>query len=142
MKALLGNKNGVKIKDKKMRQRAYKAYCDWIAKGWSSRSFRFQEGKIKCCGKTMESYIKDETEFPPIHREFADAAGFHEWEKVVSDSAKGINKDANTASLQMIMRNKYDWDKTEKSQDTHKQAVGDVAKWVRDESISETETSD
>lgn len=107
-----GNQNGVKLKDPKIRKRAYKAYCAWIADGKVKESFTFEEGDLKCVFKTIESYMeKDPVEFPPIHREFAQAKGYAHWEDIVGKSAQGKNKEANTASLQMVMRNKYGWDK-------------------------------
>ena len=33
------------------------------------------------------------------------------WEKVVQESANGKNRKANTASLQMWMRNRFKWDR-------------------------------
>lgn len=110
----IGNQNGVKIKDPDLRQKAYKQFCEWLAKGKSPRSFTFIEGALMCTGKTVESYIKEyPAEFPPIHKEVAFANGYAIWEQVVEDSATGKNQRANTASLQMTMRNKYLWDTKE-----------------------------
>jgi len=61
----------------------------------------------------MDKYLQNEVEFDPLHKKIAEVKGFARWEKVVEDSATGKNKDANTASLQMLMRNKYGWDKTD-----------------------------
>lgn len=122
MPGVIGNTNGLKLKDPDVRQEAYMQYCKWLAKGKASRSFTFQKGDLKCTGKTIESYIKDNpVEFPPIHKEFSYSEGYAYWEQVVEDSAKGLNKDANTASLQMLMRNKYDWDKKEPEEDKYQQ---------------------
>lgn len=41
----------------------------------------------------------------------AEAERYKLWFTNVSESALGTNKDANTASLQMIMRNMFGWDK-------------------------------
>ena len=110
-----GNKHGLKLKSPEIRQLAYKQYCEHLAKGKTKRSWRFRHPEHSCTWETMEKYIKDETEFDPIHKEEALADGLYLWEEVVEESAKGINKDANTASLQMIMRNKFGWDKEDKS---------------------------
>jgi hypothetical protein len=65
----------------------------------------------------MNRYIEENPqEFPPIQREISESKGQKYWEQVVMDSACGINKDANTASLQMLMRNKYSWDKNDVSE--------------------------
>lgn len=121
-----GNQFGVKIKHPDLRQKAYEQYCAWLARGKSSRSFTFVEGDLMCTGKTIESYIKEYPhEFPPIQKEVAYSQGMSVWESVVEDSAKGSNKDANTASLQMLMRNKYGWDKEEKK-DQQEDRVSDL----------------
>ena len=117
MPAKKGNKNGLKLKDPDVRQEAYMKFCDWLSKGKSPRSFTFKKGDLKCTGQTIESYIAlDPVEFPPIHKQFSFCEGHALWEQVVEDSATGLNKEANTASLQMLMRNKYEWDKKEVAQ--------------------------
>jgi thiamine pyrophosphate-dependent acetolactate synthase large subunit-like protein len=111
-----GNTKGLALKDPEMRQRAYKSYCDHIAKGKSYKSWYFIEGDCACTYKTMLEYIKDKTEFPPIIKEIAESEGYQQWETIAEESAKGLNKNANTASLQMVMRNKFGWDKDKKEQ--------------------------
>jgi hypothetical protein len=109
-----GNKSGIKLKDPEIRQLAYQQFCDHIAHGLSKKSWYFIHPSLSCTYETIEKYIKDEVEFDPIHKKIAEAKGFGYWEGVVHSSATGQNKDANTASLQMVMRNKFDWDKVEK----------------------------
>lgn len=117
MSAPEGNENGLKLKDPELRQKAYQKYCEWIARGKSSRSFTFVDANVMCTGQTIESYIRNNPiEFPAIHKEIAKAKGYAYWEQIVEDSASGINQNANTASLQMVMRNKFDWDRNDKSQ--------------------------
>jgi hypothetical protein len=108
-----GNKYGLKLKDPDIRQIAYDDYCAHLAKGKSKRSWCFEHKDLTCTWETMEKYLKDETEFDPIKKHVAHTKGFKRWEGVVEDAAEGINKDANTASLQMLMRNKYGWDKND-----------------------------
>ena len=109
------SKNGLKLKDPDVRQQAFNEYCEWLAKGKSSRSFTFESDLLSCTGQTIESYIKNNpTEFPSYKKEIAFNKGLAKWEMVVEESADGKNKDANTASLQMLMRNKYGWDRKEK----------------------------
>lgn len=110
-----GNQNRVALKDPVVRQKAYKLLCDHLSTGKSVRSWWYEddEGNM-CCWETMLSYIeKYPTEFPAIKKKAAETKGFSYWEDVVAASAKGTNKDANTASLQMLMRNKFGWDKKE-----------------------------
>lgn len=126
------NKNGLKLKEPDVRQEAYEKYCEWLAMGKSSRSFTFKKGDLMCVGRTMESYIRDNPlEFPPLKKELAYCQGYAIWEQVVEESAKGINKDASTASLQMLMRNKYNWDKEDKDPVYRHETDMDkmIAKW-------------
>ena len=113
MTAPKGNKNGVKLKDADIRQLAYRQYCDHIASGNSKDSWWFEHEQLTCTAQTFDKYIKDEVEFNPIHKEIAHAKGYRYWETIVHGSADGSNKEANTASLQMVMRNKFKWDKKE-----------------------------
>lgn len=118
-----GNQYGIKLKDKEIRQLAYKSYCEHLAKGKSKDSWVFRHGEYVCCYKTFQKYLEDVSEFPPIHKDAAFADGYREWENVVEGSAKGINTKANTASLQMLMRNKYGWDKADKQADVDANTV-------------------
>jgi len=106
-----GNKNGLKLKDPSIRQLAYAQYCEHLAKGKSKKSWYFEHPEFRCTWETIEKYLDDDIEFDPLHKKIAEAKGFAYWEGVVEDSATGKNKDANTASIQMLMRNKYAWDK-------------------------------
>lgn len=106
-----GNRNGIKLKDSEIRQLAYTQYCEHLAKGKSKRSWYFKHPQLSCTWETIEKYLLDEIEFDPIHKKIAEAQGFGFWEGVVEDSAIGKNQAANTASLQMVMRNKFSWDK-------------------------------
>lgn len=108
---LLGNKNGTKIKDPKLRQEAYLDYCNHIAKGKSKDSWVFNHPEATCTWETMEKYIKDETEFDPIHKKVAQAKSFDHWEEILYAVARGDNEKGNVAALQMIFRSKFGWDK-------------------------------
>jgi len=107
----LGNSKGVALKDPDMRQRAYKSFCDHRAKGKAIKSWYFVEGDCACTWETMQEYMKDTLEFSPTQLKVAESEGYQLWETITEDSAKGKNKNANTASLQMVMRNKFGWDK-------------------------------
>ena len=124
-----GNKNAVKLRTPELRQQAYREFCAHLANGRSPRSFTFEHPDFTITGQTVERMIRDDVEFPPIHKEIAEAKGFGYWEGVVIDSATGKNRFANTASLQMIMRNKFGWDREDKNRkeiDTTKlQALAD-----------------
>lgn len=109
-----GNQAARKLDTPELMEYAYKSYCAHLAKGKSKMSWNLKT-PVKLTWQTMETYIKENPGvFKPIDKEIAWSDGFGVWEDVVEDSAKGINKEANTASLQMLMRNKYGWDKKDK----------------------------
>jgi len=114
-----GNKHAERLKTKELRQEAYGAYCAWIAKGKVARSFVFikdGEAGLSCVADTIEEYMeKYPDEFDPVLKQIAHAKGYAYWEQVVDDSAIGTNKDASTASLNLLMRNKFRWDLREPS---------------------------
>lgn len=110
--SLKGNQNAKKLKTNELKMEAYKSYCAHLAKGKAKKSWYFQHPDLCLLWETMEKYIREEpTVFDPIQKEIAWAQGYQLWEGVVEDSATGANEKANTASLQMLMRNKYLWDK-------------------------------
>lgn len=112
--AKLGNKSGCALKDPKVRQKAFESFCAHRAKGKAIKSWWYEDEEgYSCIWETMLKYIKDNpTEFDPIKLKLAESKGYEHWEEVAELSAKGKNK-ANTASLQMVMRNKFGWDKEE-----------------------------
>ncbi len=115
MVAPKGNNFGQALKDPEMRQRAYKTFCEHRAKGKAIKSWYFIEGDCACTWETMQEYMKNTEEFAPIQLKVAESEGYQLWESITEDSAKGKNKNANTASLQMVMRNKFGWDKAEEN---------------------------
>lgn len=117
----VGNKKAVKLKDSAVRQEAYRQYCDHLSKGKSKLSWCFDHPSLKCTWEPLERYLKDEAEFDPFLKQKAVAEGLKYWEGVVEAAAEGTNKNVNVAALQMLMRNKYGWDKQEQS--SSKEAV-------------------
>jgi hypothetical protein len=118
-----GNQNACKLLDPVTRKKVYDAYVSWLSKGKSKKSFHYEDELTIATYLTVEKYMKEDPEFNPIHIQQAYAKGYAKWEQIVEDSASGINEKANTASLQMVMRNKFDWDKEDKSK-----SAADVAK--------------
>jgi len=105
-----------KLTTDELKKEAFDSYLAHIAKGKSKKSWWFDHEDITITWQTMETYIKNEPQvFNSLKIERAKSAGYNIWEQVAEDSAKGINKDANTASLQMVMRNKFGWDKEDQS---------------------------
>ena len=117
MSSLKGNKDGVILKDPLVRQDAYKEFCDHLAKGKAIKSWFYEKEGHRCCWATMLSYIENKSEFDPLTKTISEAKGYQHWESIVEASATGCNKEANTASLQMLMRNKFGWDKKEDSEE-------------------------
>ena len=112
-----GNQFGVKLKDPDVRQDAYNSYCAHLAKGKKKETWVFEHPTLTCTFKTMDRYIAEfPDEFPAIKKEVAYAKGYQVWEEIAEEHAKGQNA-CVTPALQMIMRNKFDWDKEEKAQD-------------------------
>lgn len=112
-----GNKNGLKLKMPEVRQMAYEQYCAHLAKGKSQESFYFEHPEFTVTYKTMNRYIKENPiEFPAIKKEVAEIKSFAHWEDIIEQMVHG-NKKAETALVQMMMRNKFGWDK--ESQVTH-----------------------
>lgn len=108
----LGNTYAKKLNNDEIKKEVFASYLAHLAKGKSPKSWWFDNGEITITYKCMESYIKNESDvFPSLQIDRAKSQGYQVWEQVAEDSAKGINKDANTASLQMVMRNKFGWDK-------------------------------
>jgi hypothetical protein len=137
-----GNKYGLKLKDPQIRQLAYEQYCEHLAKGKSKKSWYFEHPEFSCTWQTMEEYINNQAEFNPLQRQIADSKGYARWEQVVEDSAVGVNKDANTASLQMLMRNKFGWDKQQSGNNEHRGDIGRLANAIRGKLESTPEDSD
>jgi len=105
-----GNTYSTKLKDKETKLKVYKSYCEHIASGKTQKSWKYMDGYLCVSWMTMERYIKEDPDLDPIHKELARSDGLLKWEEICEKSS--INEiDANTASLQMIMRNKFGWDK-------------------------------
>ena len=69
--------------------------------------------------------MKIPLEFDPLKKKTAETKGFARWEQVCEDSATGDNPNACTPSLQMVMRNKFGWDRVKPDTSEHR---GDIAK--------------
>lgn len=125
----LGTKNALKLKTPDLRLEAYRQYCEHIASGYPKECWDFDHPDISLTWETMEKYIReDPVIFDPIKKKKAESRSYKHWFSVLADSAKGINEKASTASLQMIMRNKFKWDKQDKVENV---AETDVRAFLR-----------
>lgn len=113
------------------KKEVYDAFCAWLAKGKSKHSFFYKTKDFTCCYKTLKKYLKNEPDvFPVEQREAAISEGYSKWEQIVEDSASGLNEKANTASLQMKMRNMFGWDKKEKEEEEEGEKAIEVLKKI------------
>ena len=120
-----GNKNGLKLKEPDVRQEAYRQYCAHLAKGKSKKSFVFKHPQLTCVYKTIDKYIEeDPVEFPPLHMQVAKSEGYAVWEEIAGQGAKGVNKEVSPPVLQMVMRNKFDWDRDLGKKEDHSSTDG------------------
>ena len=113
-----GNQFAKKLKTDELKKEAYRQYCQHIAEGYPKKAWCLRHPDITLTWETMEKYIKEsETDFDPLKKKIAESKGLRYWDSLIRDSASGRNSKANTATIQMVMRNKYGWDKVENRQD-------------------------
>ncbi len=111
-KTCVGKKNARKLKTDEQMTQVYKSYCEHLAAGKVKKSWYFDENNLTLTWETMEKYIANEPQnFDPQKKAVAVAKGMAYWESIVDGKAIGTHKEADTATLQMNMRNKYGWDK-------------------------------
>lgn len=130
-----GKKNARKLKTDDQMQTVYKSYCDHLAAGKVKKSWYYDENGLTLTWETMEKYIqKEPNNFDPLKKATAFAKGMQHWERVLDKKADGQNKNADTATLQMLMRNKYGWDKEEHgAKETYAPLIKSLAKKWRGE---------
>lgn len=109
---LVDNKYGGKNWSSEQRQEAYSSLCSHIGQGYDIDSWCFERDYGSISWRTMLTWIKDfPEEFQAEQKSIAQAQSKRVWEDVLMDSARGNNTKANIAAIQMIMRNKFGWDK-------------------------------
>jgi len=110
--APIGSKNGLALKTIELKKEAYKQYCDWIALGYSKKSWFFKHPKHSVCWETMEKYIRDDPiNLDPLQKKNAEALSLKVWEKKGITMMEGEIKNCQPAIYQMFMRNKFGWDR-------------------------------
>lgn len=128
------NRYAVKLVNDELKLEAFNQFCQHLAKGKSRKSWRFRHPDVCITWQTLDTYMKNEPHvFNAIQMEEAISDGYAKWEQVVEDSADGHNKEANTASLQMLMRNKFGWDKEDKKESTTQPLVVKLVNDIRNE---------
>lgn len=121
-----GNTNYLKLKKEDQQQAAYDAYCNWIASGRGIRGFVFEckdeetDKIITITWQTVENYIKAKRfEFDPTKKEKAENLSYQVWEHMGVDMMNGKVPKCQPAIYQMMMRNKFGWDKEAKVSQVH-----------------------
>jgi hypothetical protein len=111
-----GNKAAVKLVSNELKIEAYADYCAHIAKGLTKKSWYFKdEERMLCTWQTLEKYMKeDEDVFNPLNKAIAECKSLGFWEKKGMDMMDG-KANCEPAIYQIFMRNKFDWDKPDKS---------------------------
>ena len=102
-----------KIKDDE-KHLAYAQLCDHVRGGYALESWRFRHSdypQSKLSWKTMLAWVSaNPLEYDIRDYELAKIDGFWFWEKAIVNHALAIKK-GDTAGLQIIMRNRFGWDK-------------------------------
>lgn len=92
--------------------RVCRALLEHLSEGHSSKSFYFITEGFRISYSSLSPYMKNHEDlFPPEEIQFAETQGHKKWEKIVFDAALGKYQGHSAPLIQMIMRNKYDWDK-------------------------------
>jgi hypothetical protein len=116
MVAQKDNKYAKKLSTEELKRQAFDSYLAHLGKGKSKKSWWFEHPELNLTWETMDKYIREEPQvFDSVKIQQAKSKGYQIWEQHAEDSATGENPKANTASLQMVMRNKFRWDKDEYS---------------------------
>lgn len=119
--ALQGNSNRLKIKTEHLQQVAYATYCNWIGMGRDKKGFVFEyedeNGNIGHVTQgTIENYVKSQRfNLDPSQMDKAEAYSFQAWEAIGIQMMKGEIEKCQPAIFQMMMRNKFGWDKDTKN---------------------------
>lgn len=123
--ALKGNTNKLKLKTEEIQKTAYLAYCNWIATGRGKQGFVFdyetedgQQGFVTW--QTLENYIKAQRfDLDPSYKEKAENLSYQVWENTGIEMMQGKVDKCQPVIFQMMMRNKFGWDKESKVTHTH-----------------------
>jgi hypothetical protein len=124
--ALQGNDNKLKLKKEVQQQIAYEAYCNWIASGKGRQGFVFEcedeetNKIVTITWQTIENYIASKRfDLDPIHKEKAENFSYQVWENVGVEMMQGKVDKCQPAIYQMMMRNKFGWDKETRITHSH-----------------------
>jgi hypothetical protein len=115
---LQGNTNKLKLKKEAQQLVAYEAYCNWIASGKGRQGFVFEcedeetNKVVTITWQTIENYINSKRfDLDPIQKEKAENFAYQVWENVGVEMMQGKVDKCQPAIYQMMMRNKFGWDK-------------------------------
>lgn len=90
----------------------FSAYLEHLSHGLSAQTFAWRGHHTSGTHHAAEALVKHHPDrFKKLDIEIAKTLGYAAWEQLLIASATGDNTRANVATLQMIMRNKYNWDR-------------------------------
>lgn len=111
--AMKGNNNREKLTTPELRKKVFDHFCEHLKTGLSKECWFYEDET----GLTMtldgfDRYMREyRHEFDMDKYDAAFRKGMQYYENVGSEIAIGKNEKGNVAALQMIMRNKFGWDK-------------------------------
>jgi len=124
-KALKGNTSSnkyEKYKDTGLLQDAYEHFCKHLSEGYIRESWYYEDEENNFClsYQTLMKYIKEhQSDFPAYKEQIAYSKGYKKWEKIATQGVGDDKIVKNPACLQMILRNKYGWDKKKEDVQTN-----------------------
>ncbi len=139
--SMIGNQNAVKLKDEEVLFTAYSAYCQWIATGRGKQGFVFdyeKEDGTKCfvTWQAIERCAqKNPTVCHPDHKERAENLAYQVWENTGIEMMTGKLEKCQPAVYQMMMRNKFSWDKESKVSHTYETDARKFMKYCENANI-------
>lgn len=137
MSAPLSNDYNKKLKTKEIKEKVYQDYCKWIASGKSHKSWYYDQDDLTLTWQTIERYIKEDEDLDPIHKEIAVAKSLAFWEQIGIDMILGKVLHCSPAVYQMIMRNKFGWDKDSELKDDCRGMFNQTLKVLKEDTSPE-----
>lgn len=131
MPAPKGNQYNKKLKSKEIKEKVYKDYCNHVAKGWSRKSWYYEKDGLTLSWETIESYIKNDEDFDPTHKQIAIAKALRLYEEWGKRMMMGDIKNPQPALFQIFMRNMFSWDKNTEKKEQNKEGFNNWLKVVK-----------
>lgn len=109
----MGNDRSLKLKTPELRKKVFDHFCEHVRQGFSKECWHYSdETGLSLTLDAFDRYMREyehEFDMQKYKSAFNEGLKFHE--QLACDIATGTNPKGNVAALQMILRNKYGWDK-------------------------------